>query len=265
MKKTMNIFCNDGYVFNAKTQCLDKFTIIKINANFHKGTIEYDCMLGGKPTLLDGEHIELYNTELDFKDGKRVEKPSVFSGFAYTFNRVFGCNVKWTDDEPTSYAFVNGQAKLIAVPDITFTIERDGSSWEVSSDCDMEFYDSISAVYEWNDYDMKDENGEVVHRKSTATLLAMDDEQKSLLKELQDVLTRLNDAEVKLLFDYDAWKIKALSLKNVECLEVWGDYNDSYTEVADGMMVDIKSAPFRGCNLYEYSPHVTFKSETPNK
>lgn len=257
--KKMNIVINNGYVLNKKSQCLESLTIKKITANFTKETVVYECLLGGVDTIISDNNLQVYQTESHFERGRACE-PSSLSNFHYLFYRVYGNEAHYVDDVPMAWVFKDGQAEFIPIPEMTFTIHlTDSHVSSVASDVDMEFYHSREQVYKYNDYQVKEDNGDVVLHKSMATLLALNDEQKKLVDDLRENIKKLVNSGARLFFDQDDWHLRVVSGVNVDKIEQWGDCNDDYVSIQDFTIDVCDSGYIKGSDLASYDIMAVFK------
>lgn len=257
--KKMNIVINNGYVLNKESQCLESLTIKKITANFTKETVVYECLLGGVETTISDNNLQVYQTESHFERGQ-AWKASSLSDFYSLFFRVYKTDAHSVDNVPMAWVFRDGQAEFIPIPEMTFTIHvTDSCVSSVTSDVDMKFYHSREKVYEYNDYQVKDDNGDVVLHKSTATLLALNDEQQKLVDDLRENIKKLVNSGARLFFDQDDWRLRVVSGVNVDKIEQWGDYDDDYISIQDFTIDVCGNGYIKGADSASYDIMAVFK------
>lgn len=257
--KKMNIVTNNGYVFNTESQRLESLTIKKITANFTKETVIYECLLGGVETTISDNNLQVYSTESHFERGQACERSSL-SSFYSLFYRVYGAGAHNVDDVPMAWVFRDGQAEFIPIPEMTFAIHlSENFPTRVTSDVDMKFYHSREKVYEYNDYQVKDDNGDVVLHKSTATLLALNDEQKKIVEDLREGIKKLVDSGARLFFDQDDWRLRVVSATNLERIEAWDDYDSEFVAIQDFTTEICDSNYIKGSDIATYDLKAKFK------
>lgn len=257
--KKMNIVINNGYVLNKKSQRLESLTIKKITANFTKETVVYECLLGGVETAISDNNLQVYQTESHFERGQ-VCKASSLSDFYSLFSRAYGVEAHSVDDAPMAWVFKDGQAEFIPIPEMTFTMHfTDFCVSSVTSDVDMKFYCSREQVYKYNDYQVKEDNGDVVLHRSMATLLALNDEQQKLVDDLRENIKKLVGSGARLFFDQEDWHLKVVSCVNVDKIEQWGDYDDDYISIQDFTIDVCDSGYIKGADSSSYELMAEFK------
>ena len=216
-------------------------------------------MLGGKEAVLRDANIKIYASETAFKCNTPTEYLSGLN-FKNLFHRVYRFYPICSDDgDYRAYTIINGQAELVAIEDMTFEIVYYSPySCHVYTNSTVKYYANSAEVFEWNDYILQDSDGTTHRRECTASKLAMNDEQAALVSELNLILEKLNNANVKLLVDYDSYKLYALSMTNVNRLEVYDDFDDDDATVRLKMMSELDSSRVSVFNSSEWLPHASF-------
>lgn len=262
MKNRMNIINKNGYYFNKETQRLENFELVKIFVNFHDETVVYHCSLGGKESIIEDANIQIYASENAFK--RNTPNEYLTGGdFKSLFHRVYGFYPMCSDDgEYRAYTIINGQAELVAIKSMTFEIiYYSPYSCHVYTDSTAKYYADGAEVFEWNDYILLDSDGTTHRRECTASKLAMNDEQAALVAELDIILEKLNKANIKLLIDYDSYKVYALSMTNIDRLETYDDFNDDYATIQLKMMSELNGSRVSVFNSGDWLPHASFNKE----
>lgn len=262
MKNEMNIVNQNGYYFNNETQRLESFELVKTFVNFHDETVVYHCLLGGKESIIEDTNIKIYASENAFKRNAPNEYPAG-GHFKCLFHRVYGFYPMLSDDgEYRAYTIINGQAELVAIEKMTFEIVwYSPYSSHVYTNSTAKYYANSAEVFEWNDYFLQNSDGTIHRRECTASKLAMSDEQAALVSELDVILEKLNKANVKLLIDYDSYKVYALSMTNIDRLETYDDFNDDYATIQLKMMSELNGSRVSVFNSCEWLPHASFNKE----
>jgi hypothetical protein len=251
--KLIKIQRNGGYVFNSNNGQLEMYEFISCKFNF-KGSVQYKCKLGGVETTIEDEDLKVYENESVYKENIPLP-PSNFN-FDDAMNRSYKFHPKWNSDEiPYAWEYKNGNAVQVDISGITFT---DIGEWAFEKDENYQIYKSHSQVFDFHDLVIKEEDGSIKVRKSPASKLKFNNEQMVLIEELQLILQKLDAANVKILFDEDRAKLHAMSMVNIQNVENWEDFDDSYTQIKD-MVTEIECNYIATYNSGDYGLHVTFK------
>lgn len=234
--KLIKIQRNDGYVFNSNNGQLEKYEFISCKFNF-KGSVQYKCKLGGVETTIEDEDLKVYENESVYKENVPLP-PSNFD-FDDVMNRSYKFHPKWNSDGmPYAWEYKNGDAVLVDISGITFTAIGDGS---IKKDGNNQIYESHSQVFDFHDLVIKAEDGSIKVRKSPASKLAFNDEQKALMEELHIVFQKLAAANVEILYNDDDAKLYAVPMDNIQILDAWDNGNGPYTQIQD--MVEPINSP----------------------
>lgn len=244
---------NKGYVFNKVNKQLEKYEFISCSFNFATNIMHYKCRLGGVETMVNDTELKVYASESDFKEGTPLY-PSDLK-FDDVMRQAYGFTPEWNGDVPLAWEYKNGEAVLADISDITFL---SSGTWLIEKDNTRQIYKSHLQVFNFHDLMIKEDDGSVTIRKSPASKLELNDEQKALIGEFQSVLQRLRTADVQIIFDENEVKLQAMPTRNIESFRYWGDYDSTYTQV-DGMLMEIKGVDIVSYNSDNYGLYVTFK------
>jgi hypothetical protein len=259
MKEKMNIVLANGYVFNKDTQKLESFTIKCVKANFTRGIVAYDCVLGGEDTTIVNDDLKVYYTDHHFERGKFVDASSL-SNFDSLFYRTFDCSCHKVDGVHMTWIFKDGAAEFTSVPEINFSIEMSNGAVEsVKADVDIRFYETREAVYAHNDYIVKEADGSMIVHKSPATLLSLNDEQMKSVENIRAEIKKLIDSGVRLFFDQEDWRLRAVSATHLDKIEPWDDYDSEYMCIQDFTTIICDSGYIKGSDISSYDLKAKFK------
>jgi hypothetical protein len=192
----MSVFIKnrDGFVFDEATQTLMPYEFKSAIVNFSTGTVIHKCLVGG----LEREYSGTFNVYLNEDYFKRNE---VYKGTGWTFEevveRVHRC---YPHDEVMLYGFVNGEACLVDVSVFDYILDA-GQDWKSADG--KKYFPSASRVYDFHDYKVQDENGDVRVVKSPASLLALTDEQRSAVLDFEAITEKMRALNIRMYYDME--------------------------------------------------------------
>lgn len=210
----IKIACKNGWMFNETTQRLEKWVAEKCQFTLGSSVVKYHGTLGGKPFSVLTEDLRVFNSPNDFESGKVAVGTFDNVYGMYLFKRNVPVKIK-KDDEGNetfhAYIFRDGQAVFANVTGMV--CEFSFSEHEFKSD--IKCYASEKSVYEYNDFQILNEDGTTTIKKSLKTRLAFNDEQKVLIDKLGGLLDKLKDSGVVIVYDRDCETLCAFK-DNVE-------------------------------------------------
>lgn len=199
----IKIASGNGWVFNENTHRLEKWVAEKCKFTLGSSIVEYDGTLGGKPYEIKADvndELRVFKSPEDFKDGN--PNLDVFDNVynQYIFKRNIPVVIK-KDDEGNdtfhAYIFKDGQAVYANVKGMVCEYDFKTKVFKSETKC----YASEKSVYEYNDFQILNEDGTTTTKKSLKTRLAFNDEQKALLDELGGLLDKLKGSGVLVVYD----------------------------------------------------------------
>lgn len=199
----IKIASGKGWVFNENTQRLEKWVAEKCNFTLGSSIVEYHGTLGGKPYEIKADvndELRVFDSPEDFKEGKVAH--DVFENVCnqYVFKRCVPVVIK-KDDEGNNtyyaYIFKDGQAVYANVKGMVCEYDFKSNEFKSETKC----YASEKSVYEYNDFQILNEDGTTTIKKSLKTRLAFNDEQKALIDELGGLLDKLGSSGVCVVYD----------------------------------------------------------------
>ena len=193
-----------GWVFNECTQRLEKWEAEKCQFTLGNSIVEYHGTLGGKPYKIKSynvsDELRVFDSSEDFKEGKAACSLYENACDMYAFKRVVPVVIK-KDDEGNetfhAYIFKDGQAVFANVKGMVCEYHFKSHEFKSETKC----YASEKSVYEYNDFQVLNEDGTTTIKKSLKTILAFNDEQKALLDELGGLLDKLKNSGVYVVYD----------------------------------------------------------------
>lgn len=232
--QTVKIQKNGGYVFNTVSKQLEKYEFISCKFNFLKNEVQYKCRLGGVEKIIEDNNLKVYASESDYKKDSPLGGSDWF--FKDAMNRAYGFAPQWNDDKPYAWEYKNGDAVWVDISDITFSTD---DTWGVGKDESRQVYESHSRVFHYHDLVVKEGDGSITVRKSPASRLSINDEQKALIEELQSVLQKITSADVKLMYNESNIKLYAVPMGGIKDIKTWDDGEEGNIQIQD-MIMEIK-------------------------
>ena len=259
MKTRIFIATTDGYIFDNGKLVAYEFKSAKID--FESGSVEYDCILGGKPTTFkqyNGDCPLVYEDENAYKRGEDVEQRE------YTWSTAiskcfWGVRSKVDDEERVdAYRIENGQIVETALPVRGYMLTRDGFKYGGKE----KFYKTCEEASLYCDVIKVDADGNETLIKSPASLVALDEEQKKAVKAVERALKKASEMGVKFVCDTDYLRMYAYSGNNVADRNYDGNYgkfvtNDGYC--INELMTKMDVAEIDAFNYDDVSLFVKFK------
>lgn len=199
----IKIASGNGWVFNENTQRLEKWVAEKCKFTLGSSIVEYHGTLGGKPYEIKADvndELRVFDSPEDFKDGQAAH--GVFENVCdmYNFKRYVPVVIN-KDDEGNNtyyaYTFKDGQAVYTNVKGMACEYDFKSNEFKSETKC----YASEKSVYEYNDFQILNEDGTTTIKKSLKTRLAFNDEQKALIDELGGLLDKLKGSGVLVVYD----------------------------------------------------------------
>jgi hypothetical protein len=179
-------------------------------------------------TIQDVCYDMVYDTPEDYERKKYAQTCS--TKVCGSISSVYGCLVgrrMETYKNNVFYTFANGQVYQNEADLDNFVYDYILSKW-VSYEVlqDEPIYSSHGQACSYNTINVVDENGRQSQRIGINALLALDPDQKALVKELEDVIAKLRKSNVVLLAD-TCEQFYAYNGRNI------ADYNLNYEDYAD--------------------------------
>lgn len=200
----IKIASGKGWVFNESTQRLEKWVAEKCQFTLGSSIVEYHGTLGGKPYKIKSynvsDELRVFDSPEDFKEGQAACSLYENACDMYAFKRVVPVVIN-KDEEGNetfhAYIFKDGQAVFANVKGMVCEYHFKSHEFKSETKC----YASEKSVYEYNDFQILNEDGTTTIKKSLKTILAFNDEQKALLDELGGLLDKLKNSGVFVVYD----------------------------------------------------------------
>lgn len=258
MKTSIKIATSNGYILDNGKLTAYEFKSAKVD--FSTGSVEYDCILGGKPTTFkkyDGDCPKVYADETAYQKGKTKQRE-------YTFGNAVGAcffGVPYdVDGMIPAYCVVDGEPVRTNLP-LTGYVLR----W-----CDRWTYEGEGAFYETRDEAMLycdivkvAADGTETVIPSPASLVALNEEQKKAVQAVEDALENARRLGVSFACDIECERLYAYSGKRIKAYEYEYDCDEHITAFGyriNGLMSEMSLSPMCA-NLCETQVYAKFKEE----
>lgn len=240
---TTNIFLaiRNGWMF--RDGKLRAYQFKSALVDFEYGLVTYSCILGGKEVAFTtAKEPMVYASKEDYEKGKALENHH------YTWSQAVCDSLFWVNPsinesgEHSCYIVENNEVKMCPTPKSNFLFN---SYRDVKYMGKGKFYESKNQASLYCDLVKVDENGKETVYPSPAKRVALDEEQMSILKEVENALAKAKNAGIRFVCDIDDDSLYAYSNKQIKgvdydccCDRHISSYgygiNDLMTEVSDG-------------------------------
>lgn len=259
METRIDIATNNGYIFvNGK---LTAYEFKSAKVDFNTGAVEYTCLLGSKPATFETTACpEVFKNEEDYLHGKAI-KANEFT-WSKAIRKAFGFNL-WQKTEMVDnngvckgFTIVNNEVVECDMPVSDYV--TDGFNCQ-HKDKGV-FYQHREQAMLYCDIIKVEADGTEIVCPSPAKRVALNDEQMTALKAVEDALKKAHDLGVEFCFNHCMDEIYAYSNLNEKdfCLDARGaDINDFGYNIND-LMVKVKASMLGYC-MDETALYVEFK------
>lgn len=237
----MSVFIKnrDGFVFDEATQTLMPYEFKSAIVNFSRGIVIHKCLVGGLDREYSGE-FDVYLNEDYFK------RNDVYKGSEWTFEEVmqivYGC---YTHNEVELYGFVNGEAKLVDVSVFDYILNS-GQDWKSADG--KQFYPNASRVYDFNDYKVQDADGEVRVVKSPASLLALNDEQRTAVLNFETIVAKMRELNIRMYYDMEGETMQFINNEH-RSNDLWGSEEPNKVYISGmGKTIPFYAVSYNSCD-----------------
>ena len=256
MKTRINIATSNGYILDNGKLTAYEFKSAKVD--FATGSVEYDCILGGKPTTFkkcDGDCPKVYADETAYQKGKAKQS-------GYTFGEaVTGCffGVPYdVDGMVSAYCVVDGEPVRTNLPLVGYVL-RDRWTYEGEG----AFYETREEAMLYCDIIKVECDGTETRLPSPASLVQLDEEQMVAFKAVEDALARARELGIKFACDTESERFYAYSDRHIKAYDYEYDCDDYITSFGyriNGLMTEMSLSPMCA-NLCETQVYAKFKEE----
>lgn len=256
MKTSIKIATSNGYILDNGKLTAYEFKSAKVD--FSTGSVEYDCILGGKPTTFkkyDGDCPKVYADETAYQKGKTNSRE-------YTFgNAVAGCffGVPYDVDEMIpAYRVADGEPVRTNLPLVGYVLS---DKWAYEGE--GAFYETREEAMLYCDIVKVAADGTETVIPSPASLVALNEEQKRAVQAVEDALENARKLGVGFACDIECEGFYAYSDKHIKEYDYEYDcdgYITAFGYRINGLMTEMSLRPM--CvNLCETQVYAKFKEE----
>lgn len=259
METRIDIATKSGYIFvNGK---LTAYEFKSAKVDFNTGAVEYTCFLGSKPATFETTSCpEVFKNEEDYLHGKALTNPVVT--WAKALSDAFGFSL-WRQEEAINnsgvckgFTIVNNEVVECDMPVSDYVYANHGFKHD-----DKEAYHQYrdKAILYCDIIKVEPDGTEVVC-PSPAKRVALNDEQMTALKAVEDALKKAHDLGVEFCFNHCMDEIHAYSNLNEKdyCLEERGAYINDFGYNINDLMVKVKASMMGYC-MDDTALYVEFK------
>lgn len=211
-----------GYIFNQETKQLESYELISIRFKFTEGNKTYKCLVAGIEKEIVTPFLKVYKTKEDF------ERENYSNPFIVGFNVVNedGYSICREDSNGDYYSweYVNGEAVYQKLNDLEFIYEK--SSLNIF-DKTRKFYATKEELYKHHNYTIIEADGTQREVVCLAKKLELTKEQQLLVEEYEDLMTRMREARLMTVVDYEGDYTYFVNKENIKELDWWNECESS--------------------------------------
>ena len=231
-----------GYMFNPVTNRLESYEPISAMLRMRDGDdneISYKFLLGGEVKI--ETHPACYKFPI-------YESADVFEKGIIKDNQDLHLYVGRLISHDWGYKFrtaYDRQGNEVNLEDVNIVYDYKTKELRFA-DANAKYYSTRERAFLNNDYDVKEEDGTIVHQTCASSKIKLNDEQMKLIEELKNLLERIEKSNIDLFMDRCNESIYAFNTENISKIEHWCDYKDEVT--VDVNMLDDLYKVYRICN-----------------
>lgn len=207
-----------GYIFNQETKQLESYELINIRFKFTEDNKTYKCLVAGVEKEIVTPFLRVYKTKEDFERENYSELTIV------GFNVVDedGCSISREDSNGDffSWEYVNGEAVHQKINDLEFVYEN--SRLDIF-DKSRKFYATKEELYKHHNYTIIEADGTQKEVVCLAKKLELTKEQQLLVEEYEDLMSRMSEARITTIVDYDGDHTYFVNRENIKEFDWWDD------------------------------------------
>lgn len=232
-----------GYMFNPVTNRLESYEPISAMCRIsdsESNEISYKFLLGGEVKIESHPacyKFPIYESADDFEKGKAKEESQYVNLY---IGRLISHD--WGYKFKTAY---DRQGNEVNLEDVNIVYDYKTKELRFA-DAKAKYYSTRERASLNNDYDVKEEDGTIVHHTCASSKIKLNDEQMKLMEELKNLLERIDNSNIDLFMDRCDESIYAFNTENVSKIEHWCESNDEVD--VDVNLLDDLYKVYRICN-----------------
>ena len=237
-KRVQNQYYNP-YIYDTKEKCLRQLQFVKTVYDVKNGTSEHHWKMAETGAIITGDlEGKIYFNEADFNCGETIsctalyenmDEPRLFSHVPAVYKRnenektyvlIYedGQAVKWFFDEH--------------INEVVECYDNDGK-YQWKADVEIpESYSCVEEVFEYNDYEVINNDGTRDYHEGVLNRLTLTPEQKVLADKLQATINECKKAGMAITFDYSDYNLHAYNQSTIEmvgyCVECDDETEERY-------------------------------------
>lgn len=217
MKRAVDVFCGNGYVFNEEKEQLEYFVAESAAVDFSNGKVKYEGKIAGVPVTMEGCNLKIYQTVDDFKRGN---PDMITMSLTDTMAALYGFTPSWEGEEgnkqPKAWIFEDGDARKATIFDFKVRIDMADDKFRLKECGRQIYYGSRESIFRCHDLKVMGEDGLRYTKKSLKSRLELSDEQKKVVEMLRDTLGSMKAVGLKALLDEDKNELMIIPMDKLE-------------------------------------------------
>ena len=218
------------YIVDEEGKCLRQLHLTKVVYDLKRGVTNLTWLEAETGNLVKGDLSDkkVFACEEHFKKGELLKLSDLYAekdieGIVH-INLSCRCS-KLDGKRRYSWVYRNGHADKFyyaeEIGTITVTFGADGNgNREVKTDIELpETYYDAEEVYDFNDYEVVNNDGTKTFHEGLCSRLKLTDEQNALVDKLQSVIDECNKAGIKLVFNLCDYYLTAFNSANIDRVE----------------------------------------------
>ena len=255
MKESFKFVAEDCYMVNRENNSLEYFEPVSFKLDIPTGTLLYIAKLGGKLTKIDIPQEDnpgmFFKSHEDFLMGNEISldvRPlqCIISNLFFGSYCNYSDNVVWTNNGIE--AIPVSMKTLVLSGDIVKTesgryIPRNISCENVKT----EIFPTEEAAKNFGEYDIVERDGTTKHIVGAGKKIRLTEKQNAAVEEFLNAVRKLNDENVKLVFDRGYSSMYAINGSKIDTLYSF-ETNEERAVVLDPYMNKVLDV-----DMYDYS------------
>ena len=215
------------YIVDEDSKCLRQLHLTQVVYDLQHGLTDLTWVEAetGKLILGDLSDKKVFGNEAHFQKGEILKLTDLYAerSIDAVINVNLSCNyMKRDGNRCYSWVYRHGHADKFyydeEISTIKITFGADGNGQKVV-ETDIELpktYYDVEEVYDFNDYEVVNNDGTKIFHEGLCKRLRLTDEQNTMLDKLQVMLDECGRAGIQIAFDLCDYKLTAFNKANIE-------------------------------------------------
>ena len=235
------VFCVENKCMAFADGKLNEVDVIKTVNKYDSQTEEWTASVYVKNG--DDEFVvtpdKLYLNIEQYKDGNAFPMTELCrERSAMYVLRKMGRNTMDGFSDNYYYTIENGEIIKKRFEPYTVVYENSTSSYTSPDFPSGDVFPTRETAYSFSTTLIKHEDGTITEHKGINALISLDDEQKALVSELENLLAKMKDAGVEMWYYYDDGDLHAVNTRGIEIESVWDVDACEDQETIDGTAIE---------------------------